>query len=76
MESSYVVTSPFGGTFDTNAICATAAAGNPSTRPDPSENLNEDYWPRVPIDYQPPAPHLNDAVREGRPITQHVIEEH
>ncbi|KFA45613.1 hypothetical protein S40293_08627 [Stachybotrys chartarum IBT 40293] len=64
MESSYVATGPLGGTFDTNTICANAAAGNSSARPDPSENLNEDYWPRVPIDYQPPAPHLNDAVRE------------
>ncbi|KEY69367.1 hypothetical protein S7711_08125 [Stachybotrys chartarum IBT 7711] len=64
MESSYVATGPLGGTFDTNTICANAAAGNSSARPDPSENLNEDYWPGVPIDYQPPAPHLNDAVRE------------
>jgi len=61
----YVIDRVFGGTASYDAVVGNGAPESSTPR--------DRVWPQIPLDYRPPSPEIENAVREGMDILDYEL---
>jgi hypothetical protein len=64
-EPKYVIDRIFGGTASYDAV---VGPGAPE-----SSTPHERVWPEIPLEYRPPSPEIENAVKEGMDIIDYEL---